>query len=354
MKEGGIFTILDNCLEQISKFNSSQEYEIIALVGNKERFNYSNIKFIDYPKSKKSWFLRFYYEFYHFKKLSKKINPDIWLSLHDITPNVICKKQFVYCHHPTIFYKPSFKDWKFDIKIGLFSVLYKYLQQINIRKNKAVFVQQFWIKNEFEKMYNINNIVVSKPEFIEKITSEKIPLDSSKVHFFFPSLPRSFKNFEIIFEAVNLLESTIYDNLIIHLTLDKSNPTNYSNYLFEKYKDTKSINYVGNLSKEEMLLYYNSVDCLLFPSKLETWGLPISEAKGFNKPMLLANLPYAKETVGNYDSVSFFDTNNPKELAKLITNFVNNSIVYEGNKCNFESSNHLNTWFELFDFILKE
>ena len=34
-------------------------------------------------------------------------------------------------------------------------------------------------------------------------------------------------------------------------------------------------------------------DFLIFPSLLETWGLPISEFEQTNKKMILANLPYA-------------------------------------------------------------
>lgn len=353
MKEGGIFTILDNCLQKLSQYNSENNIKIIALVGDKSKFEYTNIEFLEFPKSKKNWLFRLYYEYYYFKKLSIKIKPDVWLSLHDMSPNIECNKRFVYCHHPTIFYKPSFKDWKFDYKIGVFSILYKYLQKINIRKNTAVFVQQHWIKNEFKKLYTINNIVVSKPQFTEEICKETIALNQNKIHFFYPSFPRSFKNFEIIYDAVALLEKEIFDRITIHLTLDKKNTDKYSKYLFEKYKDSSTINFTGILSKSEISKYYNAINCLLFPSKLETWGLPIMEAKAFNKPMFLANLPYAKETVGKYNEVSFFDVNNPQELATLITNFVEKKIVYQGNKNLFETKDQLNNWFELFDFMLK-
>jgi glycosyltransferase involved in cell wall biosynthesis len=353
MKEGGIFTILDNCLQQIALYNKEDEYKIIALVGDKSKFEYTNIEFLEFPKSKKNWLFRLYYEYYYFRKLSLKIQPDIWLSLHDMTPNVVCKNQFVYCHHPTIFYKPSFKDWKFDYKIGVFSIFYKYLQQINIRKNKAVFVQQFWIKNEFEKLYKIKNVVVCIPEFTAEITTEKIILDQNKVHFFYPSFPRSFKNLEIIFEAIDLLDKQVADKITFHLTLDKKNTDKYSKYLFEKYKDSETINFTGILSKSEISKYYKAINCLIFPSKLETWGLPITEAKAFEKTMLLANLPYAKETVGDYKEVSFFDVNNPQELATLITSFVEKKIVYQGNKNQFETKDQLKDWFELFDYMLQ-
>ena len=50
---------------------------------------------------------------------------------------------------------------------------------------------------------------------------------------------------------------------------------------------------------------YNKIDCLIFPSKLETWGLPISEFMAFDKPMLIADLPYAHETAAGAKYVAF-------------------------------------------------
>lgn len=352
MVEGGIFTILDNCLEKISKYSENNELKVIALVNDKSKFNYPNIEYIEFPRSKKSWISRLYHEYFYFKKLSKKIKPDIWFSLHDVSPNVVAKKRFVYCHHGTLFYKAKFKDWKFDYKIGVFSVLYKYLFQINIKKNETVFVQQHWIKKEFETLFNIKNVAVCIPEFVPNFDSTKIILDSSKIHFFYPLIPQSFKNLECIGEAVTLLPENIKCKIKIHLTI-KEGDSNYANYIIANYTTTV-INYVGKISRKEVFGYYKKMDCLLFPSKLETWGLPISEAKAFNKPMLLANLPYAKETIGDYDKVSFFDVDKPQELATLITKFVSKTIAYQGNKFAFDKSSQFNDWNSIFDHILKD
>lgn len=352
MVEGGIFTILDNCLHKISIYAQNKNLKIIALVNDKSKFNYPNIEYIEFPKSKKSWTLRLYYEYFYFKKLSEEIKPDIWFSLHDMSPNVIAKKRFVYCHHPTVFYKPTFKDWKFNYKIGVFSILYKYLYQINLKKNDAVFVQQNWIKKEFESMFNLTNVIVSKPEFISKTSIEKLDLEDSKVHFFYPLISKSFKNIELIGQAIRLLPETTQSKIKIHITIQKGD-SKYSDYIISQYK-LEALNYIGKISQDEVFVYYNSMDCLLFPSKLETWGLPISEAKAFKKPMLLANLPYAKEAVGDYDKVSFFDINSSAALAELITKFANETIIFEGNKPEIITTKQLNSWDELFDYILKE
>ena len=82
--------------------------------------------------------------------------------------------------------------------------------------------------------------------------------------------------------------------------------------------------------------------------------MPLSEAKAFKKPILAANLPYAKETVGDYDKVSFFDTENPKELSQLLTDFVTKTIHFEGNSATFDKNDQLNDWNSIFDYILKD
>lgn len=354
MVEGGIFTILDNCLQKLQQYNENDLYEIIALVHDKSKFNYSDIQFIEFPKSKKFWIYRIYYEYFYFKKLSKKLDADIWLSLHDMTPNVVCKKQFVYCHNPCMFYKPTLREWLLDYKMGIFGLFYKYLFQINLKKNTAIFVQQQWIKSAFEAAFSINNIVVAKPEFTEEVTSEIVHLESNKVHFFYPSGIKYYKNYDIIFKAVDLLSDDVKIKIKIHFTNVKSSNNYYAQEIKRKHGHNEAFVFLNALSRSELLKHYHSIDCLLFPSKLETWGLPISEAKAFHKPMLVANLPYAKETVGTYKKVSFFDVNKPQELANLMTAFVNKTITYHGNVQSFANEKSCDNWFGIFDIITKE
>jgi glycosyltransferase involved in cell wall biosynthesis len=352
MVEGGIFTILDNFLQKISEVAQKNNLKVIALVNDASKFNYPNIEYIAFPKSKKKWLYRIYYEYFYFKKLSQKIQPNIWFSLHDMSPNVIADKRIVYCHNPGILYNATFKDWKFDYKTGLFTLFYKYLFQINIKKNKIVFVQQHHIKKEFERLYKIDTVMVSKPEFTEEITSNRIDLDANKVHFFYPSFPRSFKNFEVILDAIAYLSEETKAKTQFHFTTVKDTKTNYAQFLLKKYGHLNAVNFMGEISREQLLSYYNSIDCLIFPSKLETWGLPLSEAKSYKKPILAANLPYAKETVGNYEKVTFFEVTNPKELADLITQFVAKTITFQGNKDANENEKALENWNEVFECIL--
>ncbi len=351
MLDSGLLTIYQNCLTQLSLFIQDKDIEVIAFVGSKNLYNYPKLEIIELPKSKKNWLYRLYYEYYYFQKISKKLKPDIWLSMHDVTPNVVCDKIFVYCHNSNMFYKPSLKDWFLEFKVGVFHYCYKFIYQKNITKNKAVFVQQNWLKNELKKIFKIDNIIVATPEFIKVNETNIINLEQDKIHFFYPSIPRVFKNFECVCEAFILLPDRIKQKIKIHLTI-ADNENKYATNIVKKY-NFDQINFIGKLTKSDVFAYYNRIDCLLFPSKLETWGLPITEAKAYNKPMFLADLPYAKETVGDYDAVSFFKIDAPQELANLMTAFVDKTIVYEGNKYQFETKDQLNTWYKLFDYMLQ-
>ena len=67
---------------------------------------------------------------------------------------------------------------------------------------------------------------------------------------------------------------------------------------------------------------YGQADCLVFPSRVETWGLPISEFAAFGKPMLLADLPYAHETAAGSPLTAFFPPTSPAELKELMKRLV--------------------------------
>lgn len=355
INQGGALSILKDCLYYL-KNNLSYRYEIVALVNNKNLFNdlktENRIEFIEFEDSKKSWIKRCYYEYFYFKKLSRELKPYLWLSLHDMTPNVEAERLAVYCHNPTPFYKMKFKDIKYDKKVFLFSKLYKYLYKINIKKNNYVIVQQDWIRKKFEEIYKIKNIIVAPPENKYLIQKESNKNEIEKNTFFYPSFPRIFKNFEIICEAVQLLEKKGVRNFKVYLTIDGTENL-YSKEIVEKYKKLKCIEFLGLLTREKVFKYYSKVECLIFPSKLETWGLPISEFKIYNKPIILSELEYAHETVGEYDKCLFFNPDSEKELEKQMLKIINKEDKFTKNKKIEESNLYAKHWEDLFKILLK-
>jgi len=353
---GGPLSILKDSLSELSKSYAS-EYRIIALVHNKKEFLIENIEFRAYPLSKKSWLIRMFYEYIYFYFLSIKVKPSVWLSLHDITPNVRCPNRIVYCHNPSPFYNPKKNDWYKSTKVFLFSKFYRYLYRINIKKNKYVIVQQNWLRDYFRQIWNLKNVIVAYPEVEKNFldigrNNEIIKHDNDGVKFFFyPSFPRPFKNFELICEAYSLLSERYRQKSKFFLTLD-GNLNSYAYEIVKKYQEYKGLIFLGLLSRDEVYSYYQSVDCLIFPSKLETWGLPITEFKTTGKPILLSNKPYAKETLGDYDKVSFFDVDSAVELQQKIEGIIDEKIVFTGNKKIEVEPLFTQGWSSLFKVVL--
>lgn len=356
LRSGGTLSILQECLKYLSE-NLTEHYKVVALVHKKELFsNIKNIEYIEFPKSIKSYFLRIYYEYFYFRNLSKKLNPCLWLSIHDITPNVISNVKVVYCHNPSPFHKFNIRDLR-DLKFVLFHLFYKYVYRINIHSNNYVIVQQNWLRDEFIKMFNLakDKIIVAYPSINTfKINSDvdyRESRSNKKISFIYPSFPRVFKNFEVICEAVKILNvNGYYDFEVIFTINGKEN--RYSRWLFSRYALLKNIKFIGLQSREKIFDLYKNADCLLFPSKLETWGLPISEFKIFNKPIIVSDLPYARETVGNYEKVIFFPPNSAQKLAKAMQSIIENNPNFAKNLIEDPDPPFVKNWDELFNILL--
>lgn len=356
--EGGPLSILKDCLVYLNACNFNISYNIIVLVHKKCLFNqtaYQNLSFVEFPKSRGSYLYRLYYEYIYFKKFANINKVDFWFSLHDITPNIGNIPQAVYCHNPSPFNKFNIKHIFTQPTYFFFNLFYKYLYQINIHKNKYVVVQQFWMKEMFSDLFTINGhkIIVAKPNDYKIINNHLQPISNTlnKV-FFFPTFPRPFKNIEKICEAVNILIAKNIINFKVILTIDGTeNP--YSKSIFKKFQNLKNIDFIGSQTRESVFKLYGECDCLIFPSKLETWGLPISEFKQFNKPMIVANLPYAKETVGNYSKVNFFEPSNANHLATIMENFIKNNNNFDVTHSQTYTEPYAKNWDELFGILLK-
>lgn len=358
--EGGPLSILNDCLDYVNKSIYINDHKFIVLVHKKEqfkKFNNENIEFLEFPKSRKSYIYRLYYEYFYFEKLAKKKNAFFWLSLHDITPNVGNINQAVYCHNPAPFNKINFSDIYIQPTQFFFTLFYRFLYQKNIKKNKFVIVQQQWIKNKFVNLFNLkkDKIIISTPQIpqIPLNFIEQKSINNNKKIFFFPTFPRSFKNIEVICEAVKLINLFSSNNFKVVITIDGSE-NNYSKWIYKKYKEVKNINFIGLISRYEVFKYYTLADCLVFPSKLETWGIPVSEFKQFKKHILIADLPYAKETIGDYSFVNFFNPNSAKQLSELMHKFIKNETVNDVQYKTIYEYPTTNSWEGLFSLLLKD
>jgi glycosyltransferase involved in cell wall biosynthesis len=353
LTEGGPLTVLNDCVAAAIEL-LEEHWEVIVLVNDRALIKMPGATIIEFPHSKHYWLLRLYYEWWHFRSLSKKLKPDLWLSLHDITPWVQARRQAVYCHNPAPFYQMTIREVWLEPKFLLFNLFYRYLYRVGIHRNRYVIVQQAWLRKEFMHLFDVRNVVVAYPVGSSNQALPQIPREPQNPFIFiYPALPRFFKNIESVCKAAQLLGGTDVPGFEMRLTIDGSE-NHYAADLVKQYANVPGICFIGKQPYDSMALQYAECDCLLFPSRLETWGLPISEAKALGKPMLVADLPYAHETVGNYDRICFFDPKDPIELSDKMGQLLRGKLQFDGSSSPDPSAPFARNWRELLLLLVKE
>lgn len=347
--EGGPLTVLRECLDAASRC-LGPEWEVVALVHQCRLVENSRVKCLEFPKSKGSWLERVVLEWWGFRKLSGVLKPDLWLSLHDMSPRVVAKRQAVYCHNPSPFYDVSLREGLFDPKLVLFRVLYGYLYGLNIHSNRFVVVQQEWIRDAFRKRYAHPMIVVAHPQSLGDEHLPKQSPDLQKTIFLYPALPRVFKNIETLCRAMQTLPRSVCESIELRLTLDGSE-NRYARWLVREFGAVQCVRFIGRQNRNEMKQQYSDCDAVLFPSKLETWGLPITESKAMGKDLLVADLPYAREAVGDYGRVSFIGAEDARAWGRAISAVASRSWVPQGNTAVVPRNPYAANWTELWALL---
>ena len=330
IRKGGTLTVLKDCLGYLS---SREDLQVTALVHKQELCDYPNIHYIEIPWSIQGWGKRLKCEYVTMKGISEQLpETDLWLSLHDTTPNVKAKRQAVYCQTSFPFLKVKARDFLMNKKIPLFALFTQFAYKKNVHRNKYLIVQQNWLREGLSKKLHVDKdrFIVAPPKFEVPAIVNTNKEGEKPALFFFPASPDCHKNFETLFEAAEIIEKKLGAGVFKVVVTIRGDENKYASWLNKYWGNVSSIDFRGYLSKDALYDLYGKADCLLFPSRIETWGLPISEFKPTGKPMILADLPYAHETAAGAERVAFAPVRKARAWAKQmelvirgkITNFV--------------------------------
>lgn len=350
----GPLAILREALQTLVEVCGNR-YEIVALVHKVSLVEVPAVIYEEYPTIKASWLRRLKFEYVDSREISLRLEPVLWIAMHDITPRVICERQVVYCHNPAPFYRFSLREAILDPTFGMFVLFYRFLYGLFLERNEAVIVQQQWIRHEFEQTYHAKHVIVATPSAApDSVTvwqPHTIDVEHIPYRFFYPAFARTFKNHELLLEATAILERRGARPFELILTMDATS-NRLGAGIYRKYRSLTSVRWLGIISRDRVFEVYAESNCLLFPSKLETWGLPLSEFKHTRKPILAVDLPYAHETVGTYDKVAFFDACNAPALANLMENVLNGTQTWHPVTAESASQPYAPDWQTLWRMLL--
>lgn len=315
--------------------------------------SHSNITFVRVKLNKVLTMLS-YWQFFGINKWLKKhnINPDITLSL--VSTNIIISNKqipnFLYFHNPVPIYKEY--NWslfkKHERILYLYKNLYHILIKFSINKHTIFFAQLPCIKKRLQTTFNIpaQNIHVVRPSFTKPIISkhDHIHINDNTINLIYPATNFKYKNHQILFDALNILNDSD-TNVHLFLTCEKSD--------FYDKTIPQNITFLGNIKYEGLLSFYKLCDALVFPSYIESFGLPLLEASYLDRPIIVSDSDFAHDLLDDYDNVSFCNHSDPHEWVNAISN-LDKQLQLKQTKHHqkTEDKQVLQSWDTLFKIIL--
>ncbi|MER1984396.1 MAG: glycosyltransferase [Solibacillus sp.] len=331
---GGALSILNEFYLEV-KENSPKDVEWIFVLSEPFLEETSNIKVLRFPWIKNSWLHRIYFDQFVAPKLVKKYKVDKIFSLQNVTIPRTKMKQVLYVHQPLPFvgYKFTFKENK------LFWVYQNIISRkiiASIKKAEKTIVQTNWMKEAIVKQAGVkpNKIDIIPPTINVDIKRYFEPTDQSLRTFFYPASASYYKNHRLIVDAVSGLTKSELVGLNFIFTLNGDEDEHIKELYERVEKENLPIQFIGSISKEQVFDYYTK-SILIFPSYIETFGLPLLESRIHKGIILAGKTVFSCEILDGYSNVVYFDTNDSNSLLLVIRkiNDINYNYNHEFRSC---------------------
>lgn len=319
-ESGGALTVLN---QYYTLAKSEELTDWIFVISTPNLLEQKNIKIIKYPWIKKSWFHRLFFDKIVAPRLVNKYQVDEVLSLQNIIIPRVKIPQVLYLHQSLPFSEKKYHLFE-NFKFWMYQNVISLLIYDSIRKSDKVIVQTQWMLDAIVEKIGIDEskIEIQQPIFNIKVKEKYTQKKRKDNLFFYPAGPFEYKNHILLLKACMELKKMKINNYKIVLSL-KGDENNHLKNIYNKVKsEGLPIEFVGPMGIEEVYNYYCK-SVLIFPSYIETFGLPLLEAKMHESPILASNCAFSKEILSDYRSVKFFDPFNEKELTELMISEIN-------------------------------
>lgn len=320
-ESGGALTILNQYYDKAVLDKDNDYIFIVSVVDLKET---DNIKVLKYPWIKKSWFHRLFFDNFIAPKIVKKHKPDKILSLQNVGVPFTKVNQTIYLHQvlPFIEYKYKFNE---NRKYWIYQNIIGRKIKKSITKSDEVIVQTKWLADSI-KEFNKNVIIEAPIVNLSNLKQFDKKLFMEQKAFFYPSSLEEYKNHQVVIKALTYLvkkSSTLYFNVLFTVS-EQEFKKKYPNLFCDIQTYNLPVCFLGKLTLDEVYEMYSKT-ILLFPSYIETFGLPLLEARNSNAPIIASSTPFSLEILEGYYKANFFDRRDYVYLSELIYKYLVNN-----------------------------
>ena len=227
------------------------------------------------------------------------------------------------------------------------------LKEVPIKTRIRLMIERWWLNAKFG---NVDEVIVQTPTMKRLVELQLRPNVSVRVLPFVAGTPaytrrclyarepnnpkfdfvyvasgEHHKNHRTLIQAWCILAADgVFPSLC--LTIDKSKFAELNDCI-EKNINRLGLNIknIGSVAHKEALLLYRQSAALIYPSKLESFGLPLIEARQADLPVLASELDYVRDIL---DPEEVFDPDSPISIARAVMRFMglnkNEMLLLEG------------------------
>ncbi|MDY4671153.1 MAG: glycosyltransferase [Oliverpabstia sp.] len=316
--ESGALAILDDLYRQIKSY-PDKSIRWIFIVSTPEYEETDNIIVLRFPWVKKNWGFRYYFDTVTTKKLIRNLNPDQIFSLQNKGVGCFNKEQVVYLHLPFVLTDHRFTVRADGKKLWLYQNIVSKSIFRSLRKVKFTIVQTHWMKEALVKKAKVDKekVIILQPDISTNCIGTYVDSIKNRHSFFYPATAFSYKNHMTMLKALNYAKNRGLKDYSVMLTI-KPDENELTRALFE-YAQSHQLNvmFEGQISREKVFeMYAKSV--LLFPSYVESFGLPLLEARMSGTYIIASDCPFSHEILSGYDKAKFFEEMDYKKMGELI------------------------------------
>jgi len=344
---GGL-TILEQFLDAIP--SDSYEYVVfvkINIIGNK--FSKNNVRIV--TKCLGNLGKRLFWDIFGIQMWLRqnKINPLATLSLQNTnfrTGNNI--PNFIYYQNAIPFSDNKWNPFRKDERgLWFYKNIYPCFVRLFNNKKTEIFVQSNIIKESFSEFFGFpgEKIHIIRPKTKLPVLTKNLDyiIDRNQLNLFYPATTFIYKNHLTVLNALSMLDIEVQQKITLHLTCDKYDLQGRINFSNLSYK----INFMGTIDFKQVHQMYSECDSLLFPSYIETLGLPIIEAAACGMHIIVSDLPYSRDLLDDYSGAVFVPYNNTTSWGNEIIRLFN----MKGKRYMPKSFNLSDSWEKMFQIV---
>ncbi|GAB6869046.1 glycosyltransferase [Bacteroides rodentium] len=231
-----------------------------------------------------------------------------------LPPFVYCENSYVYFHSEYYSCKPKLCNTDKSTYEKIKSYIY-YFWINSFKKNvNSFFCQTSLVENNLKQTYSLEPIIL--PFYSLPIVPENEQF-CKEYDFFYPAIGTKHKNHILLFKAFEKLLSRKKAVLAVTISDRFCHLFPYIDKVNAKYPH--SIINLGYCNEEQIGIAYMKSKALIFPSTMESFGLPLIEALSMGLKVITSDFDYSYKVIS--DPI-VFNPYNWGDIAAVMENFI--------------------------------